>query len=141
MIPAKAKNVEAAKKFLTFVASPEAQQIQVEKAGRIVTNKNIPMELYPAPTQKGIQMMQGVDELAQFYDRDTVPEMADKGMDGFMEFWYKPDNIGKILDRLEKTGREFSKSKSLSVSYVIYNYLLGIRDLRGFQKPFRSLPT
>jgi multiple sugar transport system substrate-binding protein/raffinose/stachyose/melibiose transport system substrate-binding protein len=102
MIPAKAKNPEDAKKFLKFLASPEAQQIQVEIVGRIVTSKEIPMDLYPAPTQKGIQMMQGVDALAQFYDRDTIPEMADKGMDGFMEFWYKPGNIGKILDRLEK---------------------------------------
>ncbi len=109
MIPAKAKNVEAAKKFLTFLASPEAQQIQVEKAGRIVTNKEIPMDLYPAPTQKGIQMMQAVDALAQFYDRDTTPEMADKGMDGFMEYWYKPDNIEQILNRLEKDRQRIFK--------------------------------
>jgi hypothetical protein len=40
--------------------------------------------------------------VAQFYDRDTIPEMADKGMDGMMEFWYRPDNIDQILDRLEK---------------------------------------
>lgn len=101
MIPAKAANPEAAKKFLKFLSSREAQEIQVAKTGRVVTNKEIPMDLYPPATQKGIQMMQGVDALAQFYDRDTIPEMADKGMDGFMEFWYKPGNIGKILDRLE----------------------------------------
>jgi multiple sugar transport system substrate-binding protein/raffinose/stachyose/melibiose transport system substrate-binding protein len=102
MIPAKAKNPDAAKKFLTFLASPEAQRIQVERMGRIVTNKEVPLDLYLPLTQKGIKIMQGVDAVAQFYDRDTVPEMADKGMDGMMEFWYKPDNIGKILDRLEK---------------------------------------
>jgi multiple sugar transport system substrate-binding protein/raffinose/stachyose/melibiose transport system substrate-binding protein len=109
MIPAKAKNPEAAKKFLKFVASPEAQRIQIEKAGRIVTNTEIPMDLYPPATQKGIQMMQGVDALAQFYDRDSNPEMADKGMDGFMEFWYMPDNIDKILDRLEKDRQRIYK--------------------------------
>ena len=102
MIPAKAANPEAAKKFLKFLSSKEAQEIQVAKTGRVVTNKDIPLDLYPPATQKGIQMMQGVDALAQFYDRDTLPEMADKGMDGFMEFWYKPDNIQQILDRLEK---------------------------------------
>ncbi len=102
MIPAKAAHPEAAKKFLKFLSSKEAQEIQVAKTGRVVTNKDIPLDLYPPATQKGIQMMQGVDALAQFYDRDTIPEMADKGMDGFMEFWYKPDNIQQILDRLEK---------------------------------------
>jgi multiple sugar transport system substrate-binding protein/raffinose/stachyose/melibiose transport system substrate-binding protein len=102
MIPAKAQNPEAAKLFLQFVASPEAQQIQVEMAGRIVPSSEVPMDLYPPETQKGIQMMQGVDALAQFYDRDSNPEMADRGMDGFMEFWYRPDSIGQILDRLEK---------------------------------------
>jgi multiple sugar transport system substrate-binding protein/raffinose/stachyose/melibiose transport system substrate-binding protein len=111
MIPKKAANPEAAKKFLAFVASKEAQQIQVEKTGRIVTNKEIPMDLYPPETQKGIQMMQAVDELAQFYDRDTNPEMADRGMDGFMEFWYKPGNIEKILDRLEKDRQRIFKEE------------------------------
>ncbi len=109
MIPKKAANPEAAKQFLAFLASEQAQKIQVEKTGRIVTNKNIPMDLYPEATQKGIQMMQGVDELAQFYDRDTDPEMADKGMDGFMEFWYRPGNIDKILDRLERDRKRIFK--------------------------------
>ena len=102
MISKKAKNVEDAKKLLKFLASPVAQQIQVEKTGRIVTNKEVPLDLYPPLTQKGIKLIQSVDALAQFYDRDTLPEMADKGMDGFMEWWYKPDNIGQILERLEK---------------------------------------
>jgi multiple sugar transport system substrate-binding protein/raffinose/stachyose/melibiose transport system substrate-binding protein len=109
MIPKKAKNVEAAKKFLTFLASKDAQQLQVEITGRVVANTEIPMDFYPPATQKGITMMQGVDAVAQFYDRDTVPEMADKGMDGFMEWWYRPDNIDKILDRLEKERQRIFK--------------------------------
>jgi len=109
MIPAKAKNVEDAKKFLKFLALPEAQRIVVEKLGRIVTNVEVPLDLYPPLTQKGIKMMQGVDAVAQFYDRDTTPEMADKGMDGFMEWWYKPDNIEQILERLEKDRQRIFK--------------------------------
>ena len=111
MIPKKAKNVEDAKKLLKFLASPVAQQIQVEKTGRIMTNKEVPLDLYPPLTQKGIKLMQGVDAVAQFYDRDTIPEMADKGMDGFMEWWYKPDNIGQILERLEKDRQRIFKAQ------------------------------
>ena len=103
MIPAKAKNPEDAKKFLKFLASQEAQQITAEKLGRIMTNKAIPLDLYPPLTQKSIKMMQeNVDALAQFYDRDTLPEIASKGMDAMMEWWYNPGSIQQILEQLEK---------------------------------------
>jgi len=46
--------------------------------------------------------MQSVDALGQFYDRDTLPEIADKGMDVFMEFWDNPDKIQELLERLEE---------------------------------------
>ena len=109
MIPKKAKNPEEAKKFLKFLASKEAQQLVVEKLGRIVTNNEVPMDLYPPLTQKGITLMQDVDAVAQFYDRDTTPEMADKGMDSMMEWWYTPDSIDKILERLEKERKRIFK--------------------------------
>ena len=110
MIPKKAEHPEAAKKLLKFLISKDAQKILVEQTGRISSNKELPMEIYPAPTQKGIQMMQNVDALSQFYDRDTPPEMADKGMDGFMEFWYKPDKIESILQQLEKQRQRIFKT-------------------------------
>lgn len=103
MIPAKAKNPEDAKKLLKFLASAEAQQITAEKLGRIMVNKAIPLDLYPPLTQKSIKMMrENVDALNQFYDRDTLPEVASKGMDAMMEWWYNPDNIKQILEQLEK---------------------------------------
>ena len=34
-----------------------------------------------APTQKGIKLIQSADFIAQFYDRDTTPPMAEAGMD------------------------------------------------------------
>jgi hypothetical protein len=40
--------------------------------------------------------------LAQFYDRDAIPEMAAAGMEGFQEFMMKPDRLDKILKRLDK---------------------------------------
>lgn len=110
MIPAKAKNPAAAKKFLKFLSSPAAQEIQVKKVGRVVTNADIPLDMYPAPTQKGIKMMQGVDVLAQFYDRETLPEMADKGMNAFMEWWYNPASLDDILARLDKERERIFKA-------------------------------
>ena len=103
MIPAKAKNPEDAKRFLIFLASEEAQKITAENLGRIMINKAIPLDLYPPLTQKSIKMMrENVDALNQFYDRDTLPEIATKGMEAMMEWWYNPDNIKQILEQLEK---------------------------------------
>jgi len=51
-------------------------------------------------------MIQSADFVAQFYDRDTTPEMADEGMNGMMEFWDHPDRIDSILKRLETVRKE-----------------------------------
>ena len=39
---------------------------------------------------------------AQFYDRDTTPEMAKVGMQGFQDFMLNPDDVDEILDELEE---------------------------------------
>jgi multiple sugar transport system substrate-binding protein len=52
-----------------------------------------------------------VGGVAQFYDRDTVKEMADEGMKGMQEFMAKPDRINDILERLEKARKRIYKVK------------------------------
>ena len=47
--------------------------------------------------------------LAQFYDRDTVPEMAKRGMEGFQEFMVKTDRLSKIRKRLERERKRIFK--------------------------------
>ncbi|MCZ7544365.1 MAG: hypothetical protein M5R40_12915 [Anaerolineae bacterium] len=52
-------------------------------------------------TQKGIALIQGADYIAQFYDRDTTPEMAEAGMNAFVAFWDDPSSIDDPLEDLE----------------------------------------
>ncbi len=99
MIPAKAKNKEAAKTFLKFIASKEAQQYFAEELGRLAANKNVPAP--DAHAQKGLEMILESDGVMQFYDRDTNPEMAEKGMNGFVEFMVYPRRLETILKNLE----------------------------------------
>ena len=47
--------------------------------------------------------------LAQFYDRDTTPEMAKEGMKGFQEFMVKPDREKQIRKRIEKVRKRIFK--------------------------------
>lgn len=107
-IPARAKNKEDAKAFLSFVAQPE-----------IIRQMNDALEQLPTHKDAGVKdnyylnignkMLAESGGTAQFYDRDTKPEMAKVGMKGFQEFMVKPDRLDKILDRLEKTRKRIYK--------------------------------
>jgi len=51
-------------------------------------------------------MIGTADLVMQFYDRDTTPEMADVGMNGFMTFWDDPSSVDGVLEELESTRQE-----------------------------------
>ncbi len=105
-IAANSQHPDAAKKLLAFFGSAEAQTYNAKELGRLVTNSDVDLSIYNAVQQKGIKMIQGDDFVAQFYDRDTTPEMADEGMNGMMEFWDHPERIDSILKRLETVRNE-----------------------------------
>lgn len=100
-IAAAAQNPEGAKEFLAWLGSAEAQTIMVEELGRIAVHGGVDRNLYPPMTQKGIELIEKADLVMQFYDRDTTPEMADVGMNGFMAFWDDPTAIDSILEEME----------------------------------------
>jgi multiple sugar transport system substrate-binding protein len=100
MMPNNAKNKENAKKFLKFIASDEAQSFYARELGRLAGNKNV-----TAPddhAKKGLDMVLASDGVMQFYDRDSNPEMANKGMDGIVEFMNNTTKLDIILNELEK---------------------------------------
>lgn len=107
-VPAGAKNKELAQKFLAFLAQPD-NILAFAKAGAVipartdVTIKDDPF------AQSQIELVKQSKGSSQFYDRDTDPEMAQIGMQGFQEFLAHPDREGAILDRLEKARERIFK--------------------------------
>jgi len=101
-IPSGAKNKEDAKKFLAFLARPETQTKMNATLGQLPVNNKSEKPDDPF-LEQGFTMLSNAYALAQFYDRDASAEMAKAGMEGFQEFMVKPDNVDKILDKLEKT--------------------------------------
>ncbi|GAB3480389.1 ABC transporter substrate-binding protein [Marinomonas epiphytica] len=100
-IPAKAKNKKDARKFLEFMSRAENQTLVNEALLQIPTNKNASaVDNYFL--NKGVEVLGTASGTAQFYDRDTHPNMAKEGMKGFQEFLVKPDRLDQILERLEK---------------------------------------
>lgn len=96
-----ARNLDGGKKFLAFLGSKDVQQMAFDELGRLPTRTDVDISKAAPDTQKGIALIQGAAYVAQFYDRDTTPAMAEVGMDGFTKFWDDPSSIDKILADLE----------------------------------------
>ncbi len=104
LVPAGAENVEEAKLFLEFASRPDVLADFAYTVGNIPPNKysRAPEDRF---TVAGFEMLNAADGLAQFYDRDTNPEMASVGMQGFQEFMVNPDREAEIRERMETERR------------------------------------
>ncbi|TGD44620.1 carbohydrate ABC transporter substrate-binding protein [Pseudotabrizicola sediminis] len=101
-IPAGAKNVDDAKKFMAFVARADVQTKLNTALGQLPVNAGATVGDDPF-LQAGFEMLSTTPGgIAQFFDRDAPAEMAKVGMEGFQEFMVRPENLDAILDRLEK---------------------------------------
>ncbi|MFY0595022.1 MAG: carbohydrate ABC transporter substrate-binding protein [Cognatishimia sp.] len=111
-IPSGAKNKEAAKAFLKFVVSAENQTLinNGENLGQLPVNANSSVD-DDKFLQEGFAMLSSNSPggVAQFFDRDAPAEMAKVAMEGFQEFMVKPDNLDKILDRLDRAAKRIYK--------------------------------
>ncbi len=104
-IPAKAANADGAKKFLAWLGSKEVQQMAVDELKRLPLRNDIPTDNFDAAQKKGLELLSKTDVLAQFFDRDTTPEMYEKAYNGFASFYadQSEKNIDAILADLENT--------------------------------------
>ncbi|PHP26398.1 ABC transporter substrate-binding protein [Limimaricola cinnabarinus] len=104
-IPSGAQNKEAARAFLEFVTSAENQtEINAGDAlGQLPVNANSSVD-EDKFLKEGFETLSSNSPggVAQFFDRDAPAEMAKVAMEGFQEFMVKPDNLDRILDRLER---------------------------------------
>lgn len=103
-VPAGAQNVEAARAFLAYVASPDVQTAinGPDALGQLPVNANSQVA-DDEFLQQGFTMLSqnATGGIAQFFDRDFPAEMAATGMEGLQEFMVFPDNLEDILQRLE----------------------------------------
>ena len=102
-IPAGAKNVDDAKKFMAYVARADVQTKLNAALGQLPVNADATVGEDPF-LKAGFEMLSTTPGgIAQFFDRDAPAEMAKVGMEGFQEFMVRPENLDAILDRLEKS--------------------------------------
>jgi len=101
-IPARAENPEVAKEFLAYYYRPENLMKTIGPAGAVPPRNDIPAGDNPLVNQ-AVESLRTVAGTAQYYDRDTDPDMAQAGLNGFQEFMVRPERREQILQRLEQT--------------------------------------
>ncbi|MEM7521480.1 MAG: ABC transporter substrate-binding protein [Pseudomonadota bacterium] len=104
-IPANAQNKDNAKAFLKFVVSAENQTMinSGDALGQLPVNSNSSVD-DDKFLKEGFEMLSSNTPggVAQFFDRDAPAEMAKVAMEGFQEFMVKPDELDRILARLDR---------------------------------------
>ncbi|MEM9049848.1 MAG: ABC transporter substrate-binding protein [Pseudomonadota bacterium] len=101
-IPANAENKENARAFLRFVVEAQNQTEINAQLGQLPVNRDSSVNADDKFVVEGFAMLNDAYALAQFFDRDAPAEMAKLAMEGFQEFMVKPDNLDRILARLER---------------------------------------
>jgi multiple sugar transport system substrate-binding protein len=108
-IPSGAKNVDDAKTFLAFLASADSQTTINAAMGQLPINSSAKVADDPF-LKAGFELLSTTPGgIAQFFDRDAPAEMAKIGMEGFQQFMVQPDQLDKILERLEKARQRVYK--------------------------------
>jgi multiple sugar transport system substrate-binding protein len=107
-IPTGAKNKADARKFLAYAARATTQTQINEILGQLPVNKNSTVPDDPF-LKLGFAMLSSATALAQFYDRDSLPEMAKVGMDGFQQYMIKPEQRDNIIKRMEQVRKRVHK--------------------------------
>ncbi len=108
-IPAKAKNVENAKKFLSFIATPEIQGTWNKAIGQLPPNSDAEVNTDDKFIVEGMATLSTASGLAQFYDRDAPAAMAKAGMEGFQKFMLDQSTLEEVLANLDKVQAEVYK--------------------------------
>lgn len=94
----KAKDPEAVKKFLTWMATAEAQNIYIDNSSGTVLPANPDGKFADTPyVRKGKAMLEGAAELTQFFNRDSSDALQPTADAALTKFMDKPDQLDQIL--------------------------------------------
>jgi multiple sugar transport system substrate-binding protein len=96
---AKSDNVAGAKKLLSYLASPGAQQEYIEqaKSSNLPTSGEVDTSKFSPLVQKGVTFLNETDEITQFFNRDSSDELQTTADTALTRFLDKPGDLSSIL--------------------------------------------
>ncbi len=99
-IPVYTEHQEESKELFKFLASEEAQSIQVAQGGHIATNIHVPLDAYPPVDRQVAEVVQGKEVLPDL--DDTIGgEFQVTFWDQIKLLWLDPTKLDDVLDALE----------------------------------------
>ena len=103
MMAARPKNEAAAKKFLSYLATPQAQGTYVKSDSSVVAaGSAADTSGYTRLQKKAVEFVAGAKEISQFMDRDTRPDFASTVMIPAIQAFIKnPDDIDGLTKSIE----------------------------------------
>jgi multiple sugar transport system substrate-binding protein len=100
-VAARAHNKADARRFLKFASSSAANAKLAKAVGSFPTNKFAPVAGTVLDLSSYKVLTDAKNNLVQGYDRDVPADMAAAGMQGFQEFFARPDQMFAVMNRLE----------------------------------------
>jgi len=94
---ASAKNPEAARKLLAFLAGADVQTAWAVGQGALAPNVNADTSQFNSVIQKALAVVAAADTFNFNYDLATPPAPAEAGLDMFVKFIADPSNIEGLL--------------------------------------------
>ncbi|POO51781.1 ABC transporter substrate-binding protein [Agrobacterium rosae] len=101
-LPSGSKNKELAREFLAFFYKPENLSAYLSPEGNVPARSDCAIG-DDSILKMAVDEMKKVKGTAQYYDRDSDPDLALAGLKGFQEFMVKPDRRDQILTQIERT--------------------------------------
>ncbi|MFK3781671.1 ABC transporter substrate-binding protein [Agrobacterium sp. NPDC089420] len=100
-IPSGAKNKDVGREFLAYFYKPENLSTYLAPEGNVPARSDCPIGNDPI-LKMAVDAMKTVKGTAQYYDRDSDPDLAQAGLKGFQEFMVRPERRDNILAQIER---------------------------------------
>ncbi len=95
----KTKDAAGTKELLTYLASPQTQQLYIEKAksSNLPTSSKVSTANFSPLVKKGIQFLNESKGITQFFNRDSSDELQTTADAALTKFLDDPKDVDKIL--------------------------------------------
>lgn len=101
-LPAKAPHKDRAAKFLAFAARAEVQEKYARMLQVLPPNRKAAIDQNDEFNAFGKSYLEDAASIFQFYDRETDPEVARRGMDMMVNLVDEPGAVDSELEKVEK---------------------------------------
>lgn len=101
-LPSGSKNKALAREFLAYFYKPENLSAYLAPEGNVPARSDCAIGDDPI-LKMAVAELKNVKATAQYYDRDSDPDLAQAGLKGFQEFMAKPERREPILMQIERT--------------------------------------